>query len=251
MRGRTKGRAGSTRSTRFVRLGLDSVVVALTVSLGVAVASGMAQARSTVDAGRGQQAQTSMSVPSTVSTTAVTPTGAPEPTGAGILQQVSASVGPAGSTATGAVGSVQQTLTVSVRPGGPIRISPDRVTVTLHRSGNLLVGSLGPVELTDPRGTLDGWELVVRLAADTGLRSGPTVQVVPGDPTAVTGRPSEVRAAGPHLLGPDGAVLMSAPRGGGGGTFRVEATVGLPAVGDAVEGSVTLLLAAAPVPAHP
>lgn len=157
------------------------------------------------------------------------------------------SVGPAPSAVaaptTGVIGAVQQTVSVAVLSGGPLRVTPDRVVVTLHRSGHELVGTFGPVRLTDPRGTLAGW--VLRASLLTGGDHGP-VFVEPGDPVAVSGRPSEVTpAVRRQRVGAGGAVLLSAPRGGGGGTFAVSATVVEPADhGDHPATTLTLVLSA-------
>jgi len=128
-------------------------------------------------------------------------------------------------------GQAQQRLVVEIRSGGPLRVTPSWVAVVLHRDGDRLVGNLGTVLLVDPRGTLAGWHLVASVvnSSDEGIT------IVPGQPTAVAGRQSEVTAGGTQLVhrggglppmpGDDGTVLMSAAPGGGGGTFSVSPTV--------------------------
>lgn len=140
----------------------------------------------------------------------------------------------AGVPSSGTDGAVQQELGVEVSSGGALRVTPDRLTVALHRDArdpDRLVGVLGPVVLVDPRGTLAGWH--VRAVATGQIRGRLIVR--PGRPVAVAGRQSEVHSADAQsevLRGDaqsegnqDGALLMWAPRGGGGGTFTVDATV--------------------------
>jgi len=174
------------------------------------------------------------------------PATVPRPAGSGVTQQITASVVAPPGPGTGAMGSIQQTLTVSVRPGGPVRVTPTQVTVVLHRSGARLVGELGPVVLEDPRGTLGGWSLVAHLTGRTDSSGIGAPMLVPGAPIAVTGRPSEVRSALPRRLGRSGTVLMAAPPGGGGGSFSVDGTIVLPAGPNTVAGSVELVIVAAP-----
>ena len=76
---------------------------------------------------------------------------------------------------TGTRGVLHQIITVGVPPGGRLRVTPARFTVWLHREGSSLVGDLGPIKLTDPRGTLVGWKVQAQLVGD---RSG-SVVVVP------------------------------------------------------------------------
>jgi len=261
MRGQRKGTVGRARWT--VRFGLDTAVVALTVTLGLLVAGGMAQARSATGAGGDPAAQTSMTVPSAASA----PDGASVSAGAGrgasgsvalptarlssippgqtasqsggVDQQISVSVGATQAHGTTVGGAIQQTITVAVEPGGPIRITPDRIVVYLQRSGSRLVGTLGPVVLTDPRGTLAGWNLVARPVGPAPR----SLWVTPGVPVPVTGRPAEVSGEEPRLVGRGGAPLMRAAPGGGGGSFSVQATVELPA--DALAGhTLTFALSA-------
>ncbi len=120
------------------------------------------------------------------------------------------------------LGQAQQELAVAIRSGGPLRVTPSEIAVVLHRDGDRLVGHLGPVQLVDPRGTLAGWHVVASFAAPgTGA-----VLLVPGPPTAVSGRQSEVTAGrSESLRGNHRVVLMSAAPGGGGGTFSISPTI--------------------------
>ena len=262
MQGSRTGRAGRSPGSRVARVVLDAVIVALTGFVGVAAVSGMAQAGPTAAGGPGQRAQTTLTVPSEVqgaeqagaaggpsntgstlrpTTLSSVPAPAPASVGTAVQQQISATVGPAQAPVTGPVGSIQQTITVAVRPGGPIRITPDRVTVSLHWSGRQLVGTLGPIQLTDPRGTLAGWRLVARLVGDDRA----PVLVIPGHPVALGGRPSEVTQGTPQATRGDGSVLMSAAPGGGGGTFEVSAQVEVPYGRHAPDGPLTFVLSVA------
>ena len=120
------------------------------------------------------------------------------------------------------LGQAQQRLLVEIRPGGPLRVTPSWIAVVVHREGDHMEGHLGPVQLVDPRGTLVGWHVVASVAGprDEGAF------IVPGQPTAVSGRQSEVKAGRMVPIRGDGpAVLMSAAPGGGGGTFTVSPTI--------------------------
>lgn len=260
MQGRARGR-GDGRGWRAVRTLADLLILGLAGVLVAGLVAGSAGASSPGSSGHQAAAQVSVSVPSDpapgpagltdpvsapVPTPVITPAappGAGDPPAGPLHQEIGVSVGPAPSTApaTGVTGTVQQTVSVAVRPGGPLRVTPDRVVVTLHRSGHELVGTVGPVRITDPRGTLAGWVLRASLAGgDHGA-----VVVEPGPPVAVSGRPSEVTPAGPRRIGAGGAVLLSAPRGGGGGTFAVGATVVEPAGhGDHPATALALVLSA-------
>lgn len=140
----------------------------------------------------------------------------------------------AGVPSSGTDGAVQQELVVEVSSGGALRVTPDHLTVTLHRDASdpdQLVGVLGPVVLVDPRGTLAGWHVRAVATGPCGSR----LLVHPGQPVAVAGRQSEVHRGDAQPTAhhddvqseshQDGVLLMWAPRGGGGGTFTVGATV--------------------------
>ena len=150
--------------------------------------------------------------------------GTPIPPGPGPTPGPTPGAGPV-------LGQAQQSLVVEIRSGGPLQVTPSWVAVVLHRDGDHWVGHLGPVQLVDPRGTLAGWHVVASIMSsrDEGI------SIVPGQPTAIAGRQSEVTAGGTQLVhrgdgsvpmpGDDGTVLMSAAPGGGGGTFSVSPTI--------------------------
>jgi len=169
-----------------------------------------------------------------------------------IDQSVPAPTTPASPTAggrqsSGMGGTAQQELVVPILPGGPLQVTPDHVTVELHAvrgDPGTFVGELGPVVLIDPRGSLAGWHVYAQLVgADAG-----NVLVGPGQPIAVAGRQSEVRHSDRQsaTVGAD-AVLMRAPRGGGGGTFSVSAAVIVRGADPGVDHSVTFSITTVPV----
>ena len=130
-----------------------------------------------------------------------------------------------GGQSAGASGTTHQAIMVPILPGGPLRVTPDLVTVELHAvrgDPERFVGELGPVVLVDPRGSLAGWHVFAHLVGEVAGN----VLVGPGQPIAVAGRQSEVRQSDRQSASVSGgAVLMRAPRGGGGGTFSVSAAI--------------------------
>jgi hypothetical protein len=122
-------------------------------------------------------------------------------------------------------GSVQQRIAIPVLPGR-LSVSPTSASVVLHRvASNRYVGSWGPLQVVDARGSLVGWTAAIGLGF--GTASGRLV-VTPNPPVAVTGRPDEVVAAQAAVLTPGRSTLvMSGAAGGGGGTFSVTGTLTL------------------------
>ncbi len=106
-------------------------------------------------------------------------------------------------------GSVQQEISVAVRPGGPIRISP--ASVTTQATGSVV--TVGPVDVVDPRGTLAGWRVYATVVTPGWLVA--TSSAVP-----VSGLASDLCQPVPTST-PKGVLVAAAPAGGGGGTFAV------------------------------
>jgi hypothetical protein len=129
-----------------------------------------------------------------------------------------------GASSTGMNSSVEQELALTIQPGGPLRVTPDRVTVALRQVGDHLVGAFGPIQLVDPRGTLAGWQVLATLSASGRCR----VQVIPGHPIAVSGRQEEVTRAKPRVVGEGEPVVLMSADPGGGGTFVVDVSVVVP-----------------------
>ena len=271
-------RSIGNRKLRFVRMGIDAVLAVGISVLAVAVAVGASQRPAPAQLGSSQAARVTVTGPPTVwdSRGATTLAGDPPAVRRWVEQQLServhpVSTGPSGP-ATGTRGVLHQIITVRVLPGGPLRGTPARFTVWLHREGSSLVGDLGPIKLTDPRGTLVGWKVWAQLVGDrsgpvvvvpdrqvafigrrsegargklVADRSGP-VGVVPDRPVAVTGRQSEVNQAYSQVVGDDrGVVLMwVAHWGGGGGSFSVKARVVVLHPHQVRAGSLTFVLSA-------
>ncbi len=266
------------RKLRFLRIGIDAVLAIGLSVLVVAVAVGMSQRPVPAQLGSNQAARVTVTGPPAVwdSRDATAFAGDPPAVRRWVEKQLServhpASTGPSGP-ATGTRGVLHQIITVRVLPGGPLRVTPARFTVWLHREGSSLVGDLGPIKLTDPRGTLVGWKVWAQLVGDrsgpvvvvpdrqvayigrrsegtrgklVADRSGPVV-VVPDRPVAVTGRQSEVNQAYSQVVGDDrGVVLMwVAHWGGGGGSFSVKARVVVLHPHQVRAGSLTFVLSA-------
>jgi hypothetical protein len=116
-----------------------------------------------------------------------------------------------------------QVLAVSVLPGR-LSVEPSLTTVTLHRDGGQLRGTLDGIVVTDARGTLQGWSVV---ATPVGAAPHPTHV----DPRvdAVTGVTGEVTAAPVDRLDNGSRPLASARPGGGGGRFQISGDVWTPA----------------------
>ena len=118
---------------------------------------------------------------------------------------------------------VQQEISVSVRPGGPVRVSPSNVTVRATSS----TVTLGPVDVIDPRGTEAGWVLDASVAT-------PGWSVVSSSTEPVSGLAADV--CQPALVSTSSGVpVAAAPVGGGGGTFAVRVVLAGPATGGQVE----------------
>ena len=186
-------RSIGNRKLRFVRIGIDAVLAIGISVLVIAVAVGMSQRPAPALLGSNQAAQVTVTGPPTVwdSRDATTLAGDPPAVRRWVEQQLSERVHPVSTEPSGPVtgtrGVLHQIITVGVPPGGRLRVTPARFTVWLHREGSSLVGDLGPIKLTDPRGTLVGWKVQAQLVGD---RSGPVV-VVPDRQVAFIGRRSE------------------------------------------------------------
>ena len=158
--------------------------------------------------------------------------GSPTPTGSSGTADPApcprASVPPGGQTAppaipappvAGGATGLTQTISVSVLPGGPDRVTPVAIDV---RPGT--TSQLGPFTVVDPRGTLVGWSLWVRAVSPAG-----PVSVHGAWVTAVSGLQQDVCAPGGTFRSGGAFLVADAPAGGGGGTFRAGATVTVPA----------------------
>jgi hypothetical protein len=164
--------------------------------------------------------------------------GSPAP-----LPVASAAVGvdvrpPAGATRPG---PIQQTVAVEVR-GGSISVSPATEVITLRQAGGgSFHGVLGPVDVTDARGTLTGWAVTARLVSDTPG----SLQLHLAAAHPVSGRPGEAQSVPTVALGPAASTIMFAPTGGGGGEFAVSGSIDLDgaAVGDGGDVHVVVQLA--------
>lgn len=140
--------------------------------------------------------------------------------------------------------ATSQTISITIAPG-PFLVTPGDTVARLHRSGNgrHFKGTLGPVQVTDARGSLAGWVLTIALADGSLGR----VSLTPSAALAVTGRAGEAHAGprGTLAIGRP-APLMSATAEGGGGIFQIDASLDLkdgPAAGgDAIDVSLHLAL---------
>ena len=123
------------------------------------------------------------------------------------------------------VADLSQTITVTIAPG-PFTITPSDAVAHLHRRGRgrRFTGTLGPVRVTDARGSLAGWVARVALAD----RSNSRLSVTPSLAVAVTGRPGEAQGGRRALLVAGHSVdLMSAAADGGGGIVEIGASLDL------------------------
>ena len=158
--------------------------------------------------------------------------GSPTPTGSSGTADPApcphASVPPGGQPAAPAVPAppaaggptgLTQTISVSVLPGGPDRVTPVAIDVRPGTSSQV-----GPFTVVDPRGTLVGWSLWVRAVSPAG-----PVSVHGAWVTAVSGLQQDVCAPGGTFRSGGAFLVADAPAGGGGGTFRAGATVTVPA----------------------
>ncbi|MHB1519252.1 MAG: hypothetical protein ACYCVN_15265 [Acidimicrobiales bacterium] len=146
-----------------------------------------------------------------------------------------------GASSVGMNGSLHQLIVVEVNRQGTLEVVPPQFTVTLHRHKDELVGTLGPIEVIDSRGTLAGWQLRAILV------NGPdgNVALVPGLPIAVNGQLSQVhKGRRSRVKTADGVLLMSAKPGGGGGTYSITARVVVFHDGRKRSGSLTFDLVA-------
>jgi hypothetical protein len=149
---------------RMVRMSIDAILAVGISVLAVAVAVGASQRPAPAQLGSSQAARVTVTGPPTVwdSRDATTLAGDPPAVRRWVEQQLSERVHPVTTEPSGPVtgtrGVFHQIIAVRVPPGGRLRVTPARFTVWLHREGSSLVGDLGPIKLTDPRGTLVGLE---------------------------------------------------------------------------------------------
>jgi len=119
-----------------------------------------------------------------------------------------------------------QTIAVTVAPGTGLTVAPATATVPVARTGDRASATFGPIVVTDSRGTLLGWTLSVTATVTRGTIG--TLTIRPRTPAAPDGRLSEITAAPPTTIGSgetDIAPLMTAPPGGGGGSFQVSGSL--------------------------
>lgn len=142
------------------------------------------------------------------------------------------------------VAEMSQTITITIAPG-PFTIAPTDTVAHLHRRGRgrRFTGALGPVRVTDARGSLAGWVARVALADGSNSR----LSVTPSPAVAVTGLAGEAQGGRRALLVAGHPVdLMSAVADGGGGIFEIGASLDLangPASGpDAIDVPIHLSL---------
>ena len=127
--------------------------------------------------------------------------------------------------------TAEQMVRLEIR-GGSLSIRPSTASVQLARDGDVLRGTIGDATVIDARGTLDGWRARMRVIEVTAVDAdGATKRIPPGRvavtptfPRAIAGHVDEVRAGRPFRARANGT-LLSAGRGGGGGTFLGNAVV--------------------------
>lgn len=133
----------------------------------------------------------------------------------------STTTNPSSAVPTPSGGGVGESMMVAVTPGGPVRVDPGSAVVTLHRDDPGLAATVGPVRVVDPRGTLAGWNLRVRVAERSPRGEG-RLEVRPGPPTVVDGEHAGLVEGSPGPVRDDRWItLMSARQGHGGGTYQV------------------------------
>jgi hypothetical protein len=110
-----------------------------------------------------------------------------------------------------------QTISLAVRGGGPVRISPATVVVALTpdgRSGHRFHGVVEGLTIVDPRGTLEGWVATARAEAADGVK------------VRIRARTDNPEAAGHNVnLRAQPAPIVVATSGGGGGTTHLDLDV--------------------------
>ena len=132
-----------------------------------------------------------------------------------------------------ATGEEAASMAVAVAPG-PLAISVEDGPLVLERlpgrgNSTRYRGTLPAVRVIDARGSLAGWQVVVRLIApETPEASGARLFFQPGGPDAVSGQARGVRASRPvwSALG-DSLSLFHAEPGYGNGAFDDDASVEL------------------------
>lgn len=144
-----------------------------------------------------------------------------DPAPSAVAQQQGIGVSVIGGSGSSAPGPLHETIGITVI-GGSMTVHPASVAVTLHRDGDRYVGTFGPITVNDARGTLVGWRAWLSLP---GWTDG-TLVAHPGSPVAISGLQHEVAQAGTGNVS-DAPTIMSAPAGGGGGSFRVSGTLEL------------------------
>ena len=111
-----------------------------------------------------------------------------------------------------------ETLQVTVVPGS-LRVEPARIIVSLHRVGDVLEGTLGPISVIDARGSYAGW--VLSAHADSPDARG-TVTFIPTDVHPVY--PDETQGILGSAGHDDVRIACAAPETGA-GTYSVSALV--------------------------
>ncbi len=131
-------------------------------------------------------------------------------------------------------------LLVAVRPGGALEVVPGSIVAVLGGRDRRPETSVGPIRVIDPRGTLEGWSLRVRVTEEVD-REG-RLQVRPGQPVVVDGDSAGLVQGRPGVVSDDRwSTLMSARAGHGGGTYQVSFTI---RAWEGEPGSVRLVFAA-------
>ncbi|MGW8784527.1 beta-xylosidase [Streptomyces sp. NPDC055796] len=142
--------------------------------------------------------------------------------------------GPAAYTVVAAAPTLTQSVSAVVEPGA-LSMTQAGESITLggvsYGEGGAAPGRIGTVTVKDARGGSAGWTLTGRVTEFTG----PGGVRIPGASlswtprcTAAPGGASGCAAGGAGVIGPQGAVLASAPAGAeAGGTFTIDASVTL------------------------
>ncbi|MEV6583424.1 beta-xylosidase [Streptomyces sp. NPDC051582] len=128
-----------------------------------------------------------------------------------------------------------QEVTALVADPGALSLTQTGASITLgalpYGAGGAAPGRIGTVTVKDARGGTGGWSLIGKVTAFTGSGGA----VIPGASlswtptcTAAPGSASRCAAGSAGAVGPEGAVLASAPDAASvGGTFTIDAAVTL------------------------